>query len=111
MKGIQAEAYSPLGNPTQKPQDGLVPLLENAVISRIAKKHNRSTAQILLRWSIQRGFVAIPKSVTPQRIQENAKIFDFTLDPTDMSDIAKLDCDARFVRPVWHPAFRKQPSH
>jgi diketogulonate reductase-like aldo/keto reductase len=78
---ILVEAYSPLGT-------GLifgVPELEE-----IAKKYNKTVSQICLRWSLQNGFLPLPKSVTPARIVENTKIFDFELSGDDMKKIAAV---------------------
>ncbi|KAK9739684.1 Aldo/keto reductase family [Popillia japonica] len=57
------------------------------VVNRIAKKHSKAPAQILLRFLLQLGVAAIPKSVTPSRIKENFNIFNFELDGQDMSDL------------------------
>lgn len=57
-------------------------------VQEIAKKHNKTTAQVLLRHIVQKGIAAIPKSVNPERIRQNISIFDFTLDE---DDILKLD--------------------
>lgn len=79
---IVTESWSPLGQGR---------LLENPTIVQIAQKHNRSAAQVIIRWHIQQGLVVIPKSVTPSRIAENISVFDFTLDADDLSAIAALD--------------------
>lgn len=79
---IKTEAWSPLGQ-------GKV--IADPVIKKIADKHKKTPAQVILRWHIENGIIAIPKSVTPSRIQENFKIFDFKLDDSDMAAIAKLD--------------------
>jgi len=55
------------------------------------KKYGKTAAQILLRWSLQRGFVPLPKSVTPSRIDENADIYDFELSPDDMKSLETGD--------------------
>ena len=81
-KGIRLEAYSPLGS-------GAV--LDNPAIAEIAKRHHRSPAQIILRWHIQQGHIAIPKSVTPERIRQNLQVFNFSLSDADMGEIARLD--------------------
>ncbi|MFD4266593.1 aldo/keto reductase [Rhodococcus sp. NPDC058481] len=85
--GIVTEAWSPLG------QGGA--LLEDSVLARIAEKHQRSTAQVVLRWHLQVGTVAIPKSVTPYRIRQNIDVFDFELDSDDLAAIAGLDVGNR----------------
>lgn len=72
-------------------------VLGNPVVSKIAKKHNRSEAQVLLRHLHQRGIVAIPKSTNPKRLKQNIDIFDFTLDDQDMSELNALDKKARIL--------------
>ncbi|NYT45283.1 aldo/keto reductase [Alcaligenaceae bacterium] len=79
---IITEAWSPLGQNL---------LWEEPELLRIAKKHGRSVAQVMLRWHVQLGNMVLTKSVTQSRMQENARIFDFVLDDTDMQAIAKLD--------------------
>ncbi|MFF7729550.1 aldo/keto reductase [Streptomyces sp. NPDC008001] len=85
--GITTEAWSPLGQGKE--------LLNAPVIAGIAEKHGRTPAQIVLRWHLQLGNVAIPKSVTPSRIHENIDVFGFTLDEEDMAAIAALDSGTR----------------
>ncbi|KAH7888314.1 NADP-dependent oxidoreductase domain-containing protein [Phlebopus sp. FC_14] len=60
-------------------------------IEAVAKKHGRDPAQILIRWSLQKGFVPLPKSETPSRIRSNAQIYDFELDSEDMAQLGGLD--------------------
>src|SRR3954469_5489587 len=67
--GIATEAWSPLGQGKG--------LLDDPVIAEIARRHDRSAAQVVLRWHLQLGNVVIPKSVTPSRIAENLDVFDF----------------------------------
>lgn len=55
-------------------KEGLVPLLENPTIVKIANKYNKGPAQVCLRWGIQRNLVMLPKSINPKRIIENAKV-------------------------------------
>ncbi|WP_312094204.1 aldo/keto reductase [Niallia sp.] len=83
---IQLEAWSPLM------QGGL---LEEPTLVGIAKKYNKSTAQIIIRWDIQTGVVTIPKSVKAHRIAENADVFDFELSKEDMNKINGLNQDQR----------------
>ncbi|KAL1748733.1 NADP-dependent oxidoreductase domain-containing protein [Schizophyllum fasciatum] len=65
--------------------------LDNAVIQSLAKKHARDPAQILIRWSLQRGFVPLPKSETPSRIHSNAQVYDFELSDEDVAQLDGLD--------------------
>ncbi|WP_218061683.1 aldo/keto reductase [Planobispora rosea] len=86
-RGIVTEAWSPLG------QGGR--LLDEPVLGKLADKHGRSPAQVVLRWHLQLGNVVIPKSVTPSRIAENIDVFGFELDADDMAAIAGLDSGTR----------------
>ncbi|MER7621927.1 aldo/keto reductase [Streptomyces sp. NPDC126503] len=81
--GIATEAWSPLGQGRG--------LLEVPAIVAVARKHDRTPAQVVLRWHLQLGNVVIPKSVTPSRIRENIDVFDFELDAEDLAAIAALD--------------------
>ncbi|CAG8888618.1 unnamed protein product [Penicillium egyptiacum] len=74
-RNIVVEAYSPLAHGTR--------LTEPALLS-IGKKYGKTPAQVMIRWSLQMGFVPLPKSVTPKRIRENADVFDFELAAEDM---------------------------
>ncbi|MCZ4506982.1 aldo/keto reductase [Streptomyces sp. ActVer] len=87
QQGIATEAWSPLGSGKG--------LLEVPAIVAIAQKHNRTPAQIVLRWHVQLGNVVIPKSVTPSRIKENIDVFDFSLDTEDIAAISALNEDRR----------------
>ncbi|MFE0379254.1 aldo/keto reductase [Streptomyces inhibens] len=84
---IVTEAWSPLGQGRG--------LLEDPTIARLAAKHGKSPAQVVLRWHLQTGNVVIPKSVTPSRIAENIDVFDFTLDDADLATLAGLDSGNR----------------
>jgi len=90
-RGIIVEAYSPLAH---------AKAMDNEVIAGIAAKHNKSYAQIMLRWCIDRGLVVLPKSVTPERIQQNIDIFDFKLDGKDLAALIAQDQD---LRTCWSP--------
>ena len=81
--GIATEAWSPLGQGKG--------LLEVPTVLAIARKHDRTPAQVVLRWHIQTGNVVIPKSVTPSRIVENLDVFGFELDADDLAAFAALD--------------------
>lgn len=85
--GIVTEAWAPLARGGE--------LLTNEVITTAAHKHDKTPAQIVLRWHIEMGNVVIPKSVTPARIAENMDVFDFELDAQDIAAIATLEMGER----------------
>lgn len=85
---IIPQAWSPLGS-------SKVPLLQDENIKNIGDKYNKTTAQVVLRWNIQNGIVAIPKSSSPERQAENFNIFDFKLDKEDIKRINMLDRNHR----------------
>lgn len=64
-------------------------------IVAIAEKYNKSSAQILIRYQLQRGHVVIPKSITEERITSNIDVFDFELSDDDMADINSFECNSR----------------
>ena len=80
--GIATEAWSPIAQ-------GKV--LGDEVITRIAATHDKTPAQVVLRWHIQRGDIVFPKSVSPERVKSNFEIFDFSLDGDEMTAITGLD--------------------
>lgn len=84
---IKVESWSPLGRGN---------LLEEPTINHIAKKHGKSSAQVLIRWHLQHDLVVIPKSITPSRIKENAQVFDFSLSLNEMNQIDALNKNERF---------------
>lgn len=65
--------------------------MTNPVVQEIAKKHNKTVAQVLLRHIVQKGIAAIPKSTNPERLRQNLNIFDFKLDGEDMKKMDSLD--------------------
>ena len=73
--------------------EGKNDIFKNAVLSSIGEKYGKSSAQVILRWLIQRGIIVIPKSVKIERMKQNFDIFDFALAPDDMAAIAALDTD------------------
>jgi len=81
--GIVTESWSPIG--------GTGDLLAEPVLARLAEKHGRTPGQIVLRWHVQNGLVAIPKSRNPERMAENLSVFDFELDADDLSALDTLD--------------------
>jgi 2,5-diketo-D-gluconate reductase A len=85
--GVQAEAWAPFA-------EGRNNLFQNEVLKAIAAKHGKSIGQVVLRWVIQRGVVALAKSVRKERMAENLAIFDFELDSNDTAQIATLDTGA-----------------
>ncbi|MFD7293434.1 aldo/keto reductase [Streptomyces sp. NPDC059897] len=85
--GIATEAWSPLGRGNG--------VLDDEIVLALARKHDRSPAQIVLRWHLQLGNVVIPKSVTPSRIRENIAVFDFELAADDMAALAGLETGER----------------
>lgn len=82
--GVQIEAWAPFA-------EGKHGIFENEVLRTIGVKHRKSVAQVVLRWLLQRGVVAIPKSVRKERMEENFAVFDFELDAAQMGAIAALD--------------------
>lgn len=83
---IQLEAWSPLMQGE---------LLDNEVLTEIANKHNKSVAQVILRWDVQNGIITIPKSTKEHRIVENASIFDFELTKEEIERIDELNQNHR----------------
>lgn len=81
---IRLEAWAPFG-------EGRNGLFENEVLKQIGDKYGKTTAQVMLRWHIQRGVIIIPKSVHKERMIENFNVFDFALSEEDMQKIAQLD--------------------
>jgi 2,5-diketo-D-gluconate reductase A len=84
--GIATEAWSPLGQGAA---------LTHPVITRLAERHEKTPAQVVLRWHLDLGNVVIPKSVTPGRIRENFSVFDFALTAEDARQIAGLESGHR----------------
>ncbi|MFF1869195.1 aldo/keto reductase [Kitasatospora herbaricolor] len=85
--GIATEAWSPLGQGKS--------LLSEPALLKIAEKHGRTVAQVVLRWHLQSGVIAIPKSVTPSRIKENLDVTGFELDAEDFAAIAAVETGER----------------
>ncbi len=82
--GVQIEAWAPFG-------EGRGGLFENETLQEIGNQYGKTTAQVMLRWNIQRGVVVIPKSTHYERMKENIDVFDFALTESDMEKISTLD--------------------
>lgn len=85
-KDIKVEAWSPIAKGR---------LVNEPTLNYIAKKHGKSPVQVILRWHLQHGHIIIPKSVHPERIKENAEIFDFQLSLVEMDQIDRLNMNER----------------
>jgi 2,5-diketo-D-gluconate reductase A len=86
-RGVQIESWGPLAQ-------GRNDLFSDPLLSGIGAGHDKTVAQVILRWLIQRGVVVIPKSVRPARMAENIDVFDFTLTDDEMTRIATMDTGA-----------------
>jgi len=108
--GIKMMAYSPLGSGDsysgksfpaagtgrfECPSGGTT-LLSNSVVNAIATAHGKNPGQVLIRWSIQKGFICIPKSVREERLLQNRAVEDWELTADDMTALAALGCDFRY---------------
>ncbi|XP_029366609.1 aldo-keto reductase family 1 member A1-A [Echeneis naucrates] len=111
-------AYSPLGSGDRPWASSDEPsVLNDPQLGAIAQRYQKTAAQVIVRWHVQRGVVCIPKSVMPSRIQQNLQVFDFSLSEDDMKLIESLNRNKRFIVPsierhgkkVWrdaeHPHF------
>ncbi|GLV43322.1 uncharacterized protein CBL_03865 [Carabus blaptoides fortunei] len=120
QNSISVTAYSPLGSKGLSEllaklgvNHKSLNLLEVPVVKEIATKHGETPAQVLLRYTVQRGIAAIPKSTNAQRLKENISIFDFKLDNDDVAKLKSLDqgaaarvCDFSFMKGIEkHPEF------
>jgi diketogulonate reductase-like aldo/keto reductase len=90
-KGIQVEGYAPLVRGIKSDDPRLI---------KIAKKYEKSTFQVLIRWSLQQGAITIPKSVTKNRLTENLDVFDFQLSDQDIAEMNTWHDDTRVA---WNP--------
>jgi Aldo/keto reductase family len=92
--GIATQAWSPIGGVYAYGAKS-TSVLEDPVVAELAAKHGKTPAQVVLRWHIEHGFCAIPKSVKPHRIAENIDIFDFQLTADEVAAINALDTGVR----------------
>nr|XP_028565433.1 uncharacterized protein LOC114586308 [Podarcis muralis] len=90
-KGIHLQAYSSLGTGQ---------LVGRPEVVKVATRHGRPPAQVLLRWALQQGVSVIPKSATPSRVVENSQLWGWELSPADMEELGALDCGKRYC---WDP--------
>lgn len=95
--GIQTEAWGPLA-------EGRNGLFTDALLSSIGRKYGKSAAQVVLRWHLQHGVIAIPKSVHKERMTENFNVMDFTLSEEDMTTIADMNTDKSLILDLHSPA-------
>ena len=96
-KGILLEAYSPLGSTN-------APILTEPVLINLAKKHGVQTAQIVISWHVQRGYIVLPKSVHAERIQANFKTLKLSDEEMrEINNISKEKGERRIVQPHWEP--------
>ncbi|KAF9234526.1 NADP-dependent oxidoreductase domain-containing protein [Melanogaster broomeanus] len=90
--GIVVQAYSPLVRGA----------MDDPVITKVAKKYNKDAAQILIRWSMQKGFVPLPKSSQPSRIISNGQVYNFSIEVEDMAKLDALDKGSKGAV-TWNP--------
>ena len=90
-QGIQVEAYSPLAKATT---------LQDHTLVTVAKSAGKTPAQVLIRWSLQRGYITLPKSTNPERIEQNTAVYDFELNVAQMEQLNGLD---RQMTTGWDP--------
>ncbi|MDR0548468.1 MAG: aldo/keto reductase [Deltaproteobacteria bacterium] len=90
QKGIVLEAACPLARGRLK---------KNQILGRLAHKYQKTWAQVLLRWHLQKGLCPLPKSVRPARILENAALFDFALEPKDLAALDRLNQNHSVLKP------------
>src|SRR5690606_22221931 len=103
-QGVQHQSWAPFA-------EGQGNMFSNELLTTIAEKHNKSVAQIVLRWLVQREIVVIPKSVRKERIIENFNIFDFHLSVEDMEKISSLDTGESLFLSYRDPEVAKMMSN
>ena len=94
---IQVEAYSPFGRGNIVSE-----IMENPQLNEIAKTHNKTVGQVVLRWIVQQGIVTIPRSTNVERIKQNLDVFNFSLSDSEMQYIFSLNQDKGFGRHFQH---------
>ncbi len=104
LAGIQLEAWSPLGGGAS---------INDPLIKKLAKKYNKTPAQVILRWDIQKGAITIPKSTHLKRIIQNSQVSDFDLENKDILEVEKLDEGKRslwYDNFAWHNPSNPNPT-
>ncbi|XP_070557272.1 aldo-keto reductase family 1 member B1-like [Ptychodera flava] len=99
-KGIVVTSYSSLGAP-DKASEGGPDILSDPVVKAMGEKYNRSPAQILLRYPVNRGCAVIPKSLNPEHMKENMKIFEFELSAEDVKSLDDLNINLSQLKKFW----------
>jgi diketogulonate reductase-like aldo/keto reductase len=110
-KGLVFQAFAPLGSPDRPnylKAENEPEVLKNPVVLQIAQKHQKSPAQVLLRFQIERGHVVLVKSLNPSNMKENLEVLNFTLDKGDMEQLIGLNKGFRYypmINEADHPRF------
>ncbi|XP_028177099.1 aldo-keto reductase AKR2E4-like [Ostrinia furnacalis] len=108
--GIAVMAYSPFGFlVTRKTADAPPPRVDDPTLVRIAQKYGKNTAQIVLRYLVDRGLVPIPKSANKERIAQNIDLFDFELTKEEVAEISKFNKNVRVIHPKGWEKFPNYP--
>ena len=104
-ENVALEAWAPFA-------EGRNNIFSNPVLEKIAKKHNKSVAQVIIRYFVEQNIVVLAKSTKPVRMKENLDVFDFTLDLTDKEEIAALDVkESQFVDHASPERIRQMAKH
>lgn len=103
--GLAVMSFSNLGHVSYKEINASIAgedqsVIDKAPITTIAEKYSKSGAQVMLRWAVQRGSIAIPKTVNEERLKANLNIYDFALTDEEMQTILDLDCNNRYNTPT-----------
>lgn len=104
-ENVTLEAWAPFA-------EGRNNIFSNPVLEKIAKKHNKSVAQVIIRYFVEQNIVVLAKSTKQERMKENLNVFDFTLDLTDKEEIAALDLkESQFIDHTSPERIRKMAKH